>query len=730
MQQIKCDVKISKSYCFLLLFWCVGFLAFAQQRLDNRDSNNTTVFTIRGSVYEKESYTPYKNVEIVVNGGRYTRTFADGSFNLEVKIGDELIISHNDFETIYYTVTSDERITIEVIDAKQNGRSKRLSSDFKRFNEMIDSADVYLKKDAEKSIKFIGNALNVEINAEQSAQAHELLGDVYVYWKQYDLAISAFKISLQNASTASAKLKLAEAYRNDGDFNTSLSTYQQIDEKDLSNYQKTVWFEGLGDTYVKLKDYSKAIKAYEDGLKVANKHLIAPKVTDLNSKMAQVYSDQGQTNKAKLLFSNSLNLAKNENKKRAVEEQVKVAEFNSVNADYEDEIVLRKQAIEGIKDIERDSVIANESPITTQKQNYKIGNAYYLQNDLESAIPYYEKSREEAEEKEDLDVKLDATRKLSEAHLKSGNTEKAIEYNDEYKNVVDELYAKKIQEISRAARASRSIAEQQSRITSLESDRALSKSTYELTQERNKSQQLIIYSLIGGLVLLLITGYLMFKYIKQQRLANNLLALKSLRSQMNPHFIFNALNSVNTFIATNDERTANKYLTDFSKLMRAVLENSEEDFIPLKKEIELLNLYTKLEHFRFQDKFDYSIDVDETIDVEEFQIPPMLLQPYIENAVWHGLRYKTEKGHLNIIIKSKSKDEITITISDDGIGRERSKTLKTDHQKKQNSKGMNNIKKRVAILNEMYKDKVDVAIADFQDLEDAGTKVVVTLKKD
>ncbi len=731
MQQIKCYVKFFKSYCFLLLFWFVGFLSFAQQeRLDNRASNNTAVFTIRGSVYEKESYTPYKNVEIVVNGGRYTRTFADGTFNLEVKIGDELIISHNDFETIYYTVTSDERITIEVIDAKQNGRSKRLSSDFKRFNEMIDSADVYLKKDAEKSIKFIGNALNVEINAEQSAQAHELLGDVYVYWKQYDLAISAFKISLQNASTASAKLKLAEAYRNDGDFNTSLSTYQQIDEKDLSNYQKTVWFEGLGDTYVNLKDYAKAIKAYEDGLKVANKHLIAPKVTDLNSKMAQVYSDQGQTNKAKLLFSNSLNLAKNENKKRAVEEQVKVAEFNSINADYDDEIVLRKQAIEGIKDIERDSVIANESPITTQKQNYKIGNAYYLQNDLESAIPYYEKSREEADEKEDLDVKLDATRKLSEAHLKSGNTEKAIEYNDEYKNVVDELYAKKIQEISRAARASRSIAEQQSRITSLESDRALSKSTYELTQERNKSQQLIIYSLIGGLVLLLITGYLMFKYIKQQRLANNLLALKSLRSQMNPHFIFNALNSVNTFIATNDERTANKYLTDFSKLMRAVLENSEEDFIPLKKEIELLNLYTKLEHFRFQDKFDYSIDVDETIDVEEFQIPPMLLQPYIENAVWHGLRYKTEKGHLNINIQPKTKDEITITISDDGIGRERSKALKTDHQKKQNSKGMNNIKKRVAILNEMYKDKVDVTIADFQDLEDAGTKVVVTLKKD
>lgn len=724
-------MKISKSYGFLILFWLIGFFAAAQHReIDNNASNNSTVFTIRGSVYEKESYEPYKNVEILVNGGHYTRTFADGTFNVKARIGDELIISHDDFETIYYTVTSNERITIEVIDAKQNGRRSKITSDFKRFNEMIDSADVYLKTDAEKSMKFIGDALNVDSSTEQNAQAYELLGDVYMYWKQYDLAISAFKTSIQNTEKISAKLKLAKAYRSDGDFDKSLKEYKLIDEKKLSNYEKTVWFEGIGDTYVKLEDFSKAIEAYEDGLKVANKHLIAPKVTDLNSKMAQVYSDQGQTSKAKLLFSNSLNLAKNENKKRAVEEQVKVAEFNSINADYADEIVLRKEAIEAIKDIEKDSIITNESAITIQKQNYKIGNAYYLQNDMESAIPYYEKSIEEADKKEDLDVKMDATRKLSEAHLRAGNTEKAIAYSEAYNNVVDQQYAKKIQEISQAARFSRNIAEQQNRITSLESDRALSRSKYELTQEQNKSQQIIIYSLIGGLVLLLITGYLMFKYIKQQRLANNLLALKSLRSQMNPHFIFNALNSVNTFIATNDERTANKYLTDFSKLMRAVLENSEEDFIPLKKEVELLNLYTQLEHFRFQDKFDYSIDVDETIDVEDYQIPPMLLQPYIENAVWHGLRYKTEKGHLHIYIQPKSKDEITITIADNGIGRERSKALKTDHQKKQNSKGMNNIKKRVAILNEMYKDKVDVTISDFQESEDVGTKVVVTLKKD
>jgi LytS/YehU family sensor histidine kinase len=222
----------------------------------------------------------------------------------------------------------------------------------------------------------------------------------------------------------------------------------------------------------------------------------------------------------------------------------------------------------------------------------------------------------------------------------------------------------------------------------------------------------------------------MFKYIRQQRFANNLLALKSLRSQMNPHFIFNALNSVNSFIANNDERTANKYLSDFSFLMRSVLENSEQDFIPLKKEIELLSLYTKLEHFRFQDKFDYTINVDDRINTEEFLIPPMLLQPYIENAVWHGLRYKEGRGKLNIDVQSKSKNEIAITITDDGIGRARSKLLKTANQRKQKSKGMDNIKQRVSILNDMYKDKVDVNIEDYKpDYLETGTKVVVTLKK-
>jgi LytS/YehU family sensor histidine kinase len=231
-----------------------------------------------------------------------------------------------------------------------------------------------------------------------------------------------------------------------------------------------------------------------------------------------------------------------------------------------------------------------------------------------------------------------------------------------------------------------------------------------------------------GIALLAFTAFLYYRSNKQQKLANNLLALKSLRTQMNPHFIFNALNSVNTYIAKSDERSANRFLSEFSVLMRSVLENSEEDFIPLTKELELLELYVKLEHSRFADKFEYEINVADNVDVDAFHIPPMLLQPYIENAIWHGLRYKEEKGFLKINVREITPDILEITIADNGIGRKQSAALKTTNQRKQKSKGMGNIKKRIEILNDMYKNRVEVSISDLND-DQTGTKVSLKLKK-
>ncbi|MBQ0769548.1 MAG: histidine kinase, partial [Bizionia sp.] len=565
---------------FLLLATSPAFL-HAQTRQETTKKAKPS-FTVKGFVRESETFIPIKNVNIQVVNGSYSASNFAGEFKIDVQKGDELIISHKDFETIYYTVTTNDDLTIDVKPAESAPSStfnfKKKASSFK---SLLDSAVVYKNISAEKSIQFITESISNSNSTSQNAEAFEVLADVYMYWKQYDLAVSNYRISLNSKQTSAVKLKLAKAYYRNKNYQESIALYQQLSTQEWSNFELTEVYEGLGDVFIKTKQYPKAIAAYKAGLSIAKKHLIASKITDFNSKIAQAYGASGAIIEAGAYYENSLQLATKENKQRAVKEKIKVADFNSANRAYSDEIKLRKESLEDIKELETDTIIDNESDYTLQKQNYKIGNAYYLQKEYDAAIPYLQRSIVEADKREDLVVEKDAKRKLSEVYRDAGDFEKALTAYEEYTQSVEKLYIKKEQQITQAARFSKNITEQQNRIESLESDRELSESKYQLNAELNKRQTLIIYSLIGGVLLLLLVAYVMYKFIKQQKLANNLLALKSLRSQMNPHFIFNALNSVNSFIASNDERTANRYLSDFSQLMRAVLENSEQDFIPL-----------------------------------------------------------------------------------------------------------------------------------------------------
>ena len=153
------------------------------------------------------------------------------------------------------------------------------------------------------------------------------------------------------------------------------------------------------------------------------------------------------------------------------------------------------------------------------------------------------------------------------------------------------------------------------------------------------------------------------------------------------------------------------------------MENSQEDFIPLQKEHEILSLYLKLEHYRFRDKFDYEIQVDETINTDQIEVPPMLIQPYLENAVWHGLRYRDSKGKL-LLRFQRQNGSLMVDVEDNGIGRKQSAALKTVNQKKHNSTGLKNIEERLAIINKVYKASYEVRI---EDPDEGGTKVHIVL---
>jgi len=231
------------------------------------------------------------------------------------------------------------------------------------------------------------------------------------------------------------------------------------------------------------------------------------------------------------------------------------------------------------------------------------------------------------------------------------------------------------------------------------------------------------YFLVIALIVLLILILVIIRYSYAIKTKNKKISLQSLRREMNPHFIFNSLNSVNQFIAQNKEREANKYLTSYSSLMRNMMESSSKDFIPLQHEIDHLQKYLELEHLRFSNQFDFVVDVDESIDADAILAPNMLIQPHLENAIWHGLRYKETKGLLVLSIKNKT-SFIEITIDDNGIGIEKSNSIKTQNQKIHQSIGLQNIKERIKLLNDLY--KVDISFTVINKVNDGGT--IVRLK--
>lgn len=723
---------------WLFISYFFSSLAIAQV------AGSTPEFTLKGSVVEQESFAPISGVSVSTNRGRYTTTNGLGEFRITASIGDELIFESPDFTTERYTITSNEEVRLEVKDYEGPVQSTRTSKDA-RHAQHLDSANYYKKNSIEKSIDFIAqsiSALGKNPNKRLLSKSLSSLGEIYLYHKQYDLAITNFDDALNANKTVLTQLLLGEALLENKQYDRALKELKKVQEQErMVPYQRVKLFELLGDVNVGVNEIAPALEYYEEGLQIAKKNQIAPKITDLTSKIAQTYALADRSIEAEGYFDNSLKLSKKESPTRAIQESEKVADFYNRSSRFNDEIQQRKNSLSQLRELNNKAVvnekgITGSDTITPQRINYKIGRAYAAQNKVNEAIPYLQKSIVEADSENDLLIQKEATRKLSEVYEYSGDFSKAYETYQQYVALVDSLYVRKEQEISRLARLNREIATKQNRISSLEQERELSQSKYSLAlteqqlfESRTKWQKWLIYSLIFGMVLLALTAFFFYRANNQQKLSNNLLALKSLRSQMNPHFIFNALNSVNNYIAKNDERSANRFLSEFSVLMRTVLENSEEDFIPFSKELELLKLYVKLEHSRFLEKFEYAIEVEENVRIDEFEIPPMLIQPYVENAIWHGLRYKDEKGHLRIKVEQPNTGLMTVTISDNGIGRKKSAQVKTKNQKKQKSKGMGNIQTRIGILNTMYQNKVDVAISDLMD-DGTGTKVVVNLKKD
>jgi len=422
------------------------------------------------------------------------------------------------------------------------------------------------------------------------------------------------------------------------------------------------------------------------------------------TQMADINIQQNDIPKAEVNLTNAYKISKKEAPQQALEINQKLTDFYVENKNFD-------KAIEAKKTVLKEDFVKENSKKQVE-QIQELADIYIKKNDPKEAIDLLKKSYGIALEKGHTLEAQKSVKKLDSLYNVSENTDASVKLYRDFLGKLPDLVSK-----DKSLVDEKILEDTEQRIAQLEKEK-------QLKDELIRKKNVFNYSLIFALIVLIGLIIFIFRTLKKVQIKNKKIALQSLRREMNPHFIFNSLNSVNHFIATNNELEANQYLTKFSKLMRGVMENSTEDFIPFQQELDLLQNYLALEKTRFADKFDYEIHVDESLNTQSLKVPGMLVQPFLENAIWHGLRYRTTKGFLNLRFE-KENEQLKITVEDNGIGIEESKKQKTEHQKARKGRGMKNTLERIDLLNDLYKKEISCTVKDKEN--NSGVLVILKL---
>ena len=555
-----------------------------------------------------------------------------------------------------------------------------------------------------------------------AGKCYVLLGNIYESKGQNDLsigrrttALSYFQLAANIQEVTEQYQALGDLYKKTNQLAKSKVSYTYCIDMAEQEEVKLNCKEGLADVLLLSGEADKSLEYYND----LDAEYLSNDIPQSNARV--------KLKKAKIFARKKDELNARENYRKGYERYTPEASDEDIEVLEETkESMIILEPVEDIpirqNNIEVQSTLPN-TKINIGRENIKITESLVKRGNLDEAIAVIDDNIGSTTEPS---IKGDYYKISADINAKKGNYEAAIKDLQRYESLKKEVLEEKTQE-------------QNELIEVLKGQRLIDLKTKDLTIRSNK----IAYdssiskwqNWIIGLLSLLLFGalvafYFIYRNVKARKQANQLLMLKSLRAQMNPHFIFNVLNSINHYISKNDERSANKYLSEFSKLMRKVLQDSQKDLITLEDELEMTEIYLKLEHTRFADKFDYTINIDDNIDLKEINIPPMMIQPFLENAVWHGLRYKEEKGIINLDVSATNNKGVQIVISDNGIGRTQSKSLKTKNQQSYQSTGLKNIANRLDLVNDIYGKSYDISIEDLHPNEkDTGTLITLIINQ-
>lgn len=598
----------------------------------------------------------------------------------------------------------------------------------------------YFYDDPQKTIEYGETALNL---AEQNSFKEEYflalinIGIGYSILSNNNKAVEYHLLAVEKATHMENPKLLAKAHSDLG-----------IDYQLLGDYDKSL--ENL------LKALSIREERLSDGSRVGTQKEIA---NNLNN-VGVIYDETGNFAKAEEYYLKSLEISKLLDDKKGVARSMhNLGVFYNERDEYDKALGFYNQALI-IK-----SKIGDERSTAMTIGN--IGIVHLELKDYDSALYYHYKALEIYKKLNDSYGFANYSNSIAEIYLEMGKPHSAYPYILDGLKLSKEINAKKLltdsywflakyysetNEHQKAYETQKTlinlkdsllnqemaekIAEMQTKYETdkKEQEIILLTKDNEIQSLKIRKQSVQLYFLIAFILLVVIVTILLFNryHLKQKHYRVKLekknleTEQRLLRSQMNPHFIFNSMNSIQSYISGNDNFTAMSYLSKFAKLIRGILENSRKAMIMLEEEINTLNLYIELERLRFKNKFDFKVEIDPVLFTETIYIPPMLIQPFIENAIKHGLRNMDGKGLLKIAFKKKNQ-LIECIIEDNGIGREQAKTMNEIRNKDHQSLGMQVTRERIDAFKREKNANSNLIIIDMKNKEGkaSGTQVNV-----
>ncbi len=475
-----------------------------------------------------------------------------------------------------------------------------------------------------------------------------------------------------------------------------------------------VSLNGIGNLYQTLEQYDLAIGQFRRSLKLENELGNKLGLAINYQNIGECQEMQGELDKA--MKSYRVSLAYNE---EINSDKGKVICKNSIAHVY-----LVQGKLDEALEILEPTLLSSQKigdKYLTSGIYINLGLAYLLKGNLKKAGTNLDKGLAIAE-KHNLPSNISqANSYLSELAEKQGNYKKAMAH---YK-LAQEFEEKTVNE-----RNLRYVGDMISRynIEKKNNEIELINKDYEIVKLKLRKNQTRL--LIGSFALIFLTGVFYILY-RQYQLKNDkkLLTLEQsmLRSQMNPHFLFNSLNSIKLYIINNDKKNAVHYLNKFSKLVRKILEASSLKEIPLAEELETVQLYMNIENIRFSNEINFKTTIDKDIDIHTIKIPSLILQPFLENALWHGLSSKEGEKNIDLHVSKGNGNSIYIIITDNGVGRDAAEIIKKRKILKRKSVGIEITKERLSNFAKDYQNTFDVTIIDLfdKDKNATGTKVVL-----